>query len=97
MVNVNVNVNVNFCHLNDVKCHSNIFKISTQSVTLAVRANANVNCYCINRVLILNSILDSHEDQESSVNLLLNGSVSHLTLLVSLKYFYLKQQADRKL
>ena len=24
-----------------------LFKISTQSVTRAVRANANVNCYCI--------------------------------------------------
>ena len=34
----------NFCHLNDAL---NIFKILTQSVTLAVRANANVNCYCI--------------------------------------------------
>ena len=32
-----------------------------------------------------------------NANLLLNGTVSHLTLLVSLKYFYLKQQADRKL
>ena len=37
----------NFCHLNDAKCCSNMFKISTQSVTLAVQANANVNCYCI--------------------------------------------------
>ena len=37
----------NFCHLNDAKCCSNMFKISMQSVTLAVRANANVNCYCI--------------------------------------------------
>ena len=37
----------NFSHLNVAKCHSNIFKISTQSVTLTVRANANVNCYCI--------------------------------------------------
>ena len=50
-----------------------------------------------NRVSILNSILNSHEDQESSVNLLLNGTASHLTLLYSLKYSYLKQQADRKL
>ena len=37
----------NFSHLNVAKCHWNIFKISTQSVTLTVRANANVNCYCI--------------------------------------------------
>ena len=37
----------NFCNLNVAKCRSNIFKISTQSVTLAVRANANVNCYYI--------------------------------------------------
>ena len=50
-----------------------------------------------NRVSILDSILNSHEDQESSVNLLLNGTASHLTLLYSLKYSYLKQQADRKL
>ena len=50
-----------------------------------------------NRVSILDSILSSHEDKESSVNLLLNGTASHLSLLVSLKYFYLKQQADRKL
>ena len=50
-----------------------------------------------NRVSILDLILNSHEDQESSVNLLLNGTASHLTLLYSLKYFYLKQQADRKL
>ena len=37
----------NFCHVNDAKCRLNTFKISTQSVTLAVRANANVNCHCI--------------------------------------------------
>ena len=37
----------NFCYLNDAKCHLNIFKILTQSVTRAVRMNANVNCYCI--------------------------------------------------
>ena len=37
----------NFCHLNDAKCRSNIFKISMQSVTLAMQVNANVNCYCI--------------------------------------------------
>ena len=40
-----------------------------------------------NRVSILDLILNSHEDQESSVNLLLNGTASHLTLLFSLKYF----------
>ena len=48
---------------------------------------------CNNRELSLNS----RKGRESSANLLLNGTVSHLTLLVSLKYFYLKQQADRKL
>ena len=37
----------NFCHLNVAKWRSNSFKISMQSVTLAVRANANINCYCI--------------------------------------------------
>ena len=37
----------NFCYLNDAKCCSNIFKIWTQSVTLALRANANVNCFLV--------------------------------------------------
>ena len=30
-----------FCYLNDAKCHLNFFKVSTQSITQAVRMNAN--------------------------------------------------------
>ena len=39
----------NFCYLNDAKCCSNIFKMLMliNSVTRAVRAYANVICYCI--------------------------------------------------
>ena len=32
---------MNFCYLNDAKCCSNTFKVSTQSITQAVRTNAN--------------------------------------------------------
>ena len=32
---------MNFCYLNDAKCRSNIFKVSTQSINRAVRTNAN--------------------------------------------------------
>ena len=53
----------NFCYLNDAKCSSNIFKISTQSVTRAVQKNANVNCYYI--ICIVQEFLRESDAEQS--------------------------------
>ena len=53
----------NFCYLNDPKCRSNIFKISTQSVTRTVWKNANVNRYYI--ICIVQEFLQESDAEKS--------------------------------